>query len=283
MPRSATKEIQPQLQDSSNTAQTTGLRVFIYGMQSSGASLVSFFLAQKQNTIAIIDLWNHCEAPYLEDAHDKDIVLKCVVTTAVPLETHLLNFKPDKKILVLRHPCFNYASLKNKDYGNQCGSVEEKFKILDSIFDQRDQFDLVIMYEDFIFSPNKVLKQIQEIGCDPNLDNFNFNRSKEEILNFNLQHSEWCKNFYKRRWNFGNIDFQKNTYELFKVFKYISLKDILTVRSLCPSLCDYYKENFHWDIYKVYIFSLSLCLTLLNDIKSCVSKNIKALTNPITS
>ena len=244
------------------------MKIFIYGMQSSGASLVAFFLAQKQNTIAIIDLWNHCEAPCFEDEDNKDIILKCVVTTTFPLETHLRNFKPDKKILVLRHPYFNYASLKNKVYGTDfSGSVEEKFKTLDNVINNRDEFDLVIMYEDFLFSPHKVIKEMKNIGCDATKDYFSFNRSRDEILNFSLQHNGWCKTFYKKKWDFGNIDFSRNRYEIFKVFKYISLKDRTQVRSLCPSLCDYYEKNFHWDVYKIFIFIISLTFTIKKVIK----------------
>ena len=243
------------------------MRILVYGMQSSGASLVTYFLAQKPNTLAIIDLWNNYEAPCLEDVHASDIILKCVVTTKVTLETHILNFNPDKKVLVLRHPYFNYVSLKNKPWSNESGRMEEKFKVLETVLNKRDQFDLVIMYEDFLFDRRKVLKEIQSIGYKSTKDYFKFNRSKGEILNYNLRHSEWCNEFYQSKWGFGQIVFQKTGHMMLKAFRYISLKEKTRVRNLCPSLCGYYKNTFHWDSHKIFIYILSLISQAIQAIK----------------
>ena len=43
------------------------MRILVYGMQSSGASLFTYFLAQRPDTIAVIDLWDGVVAPDFQD------------------------------------------------------------------------------------------------------------------------------------------------------------------------------------------------------------------------
>jgi hypothetical protein len=61
------------------------MRVLLYGMQSSGASILAFALAQKPDCLAFVDIWNMFwnmfAAPELET--DRDCVAKAVVTTAL--------------------------------------------------------------------------------------------------------------------------------------------------------------------------------------------------------
>jgi len=234
-------------------------------MQSSGASLVAFFLAQKPNTFVIVDVYSEHEAPILAEVDVEDIVLKCVVTAKFSLETHVHNFNPDKKILVLRHPYHNYVSLKSKPWADGNSSIEEKFKILNNVLNNRNQFDLVIMYEDLLFNPCKVLREIQKIGYEATEDFFKFNRSRNELLHFNCQHSEQFRAHYLERWGWGNIDLSGNKLIFLKIFKYISQKEKTKVHNLCPALYYYYKKNFRWNLYKVFIYIL--CIAKLERIK----------------
>ena len=71
------------------------MRVLVYGMQSSGASLVTLTLAQKRECVAFVDIWNMFAAPELKTDHD--IVAKVVVTTAFSLEVHRRRFRPAKR------------------------------------------------------------------------------------------------------------------------------------------------------------------------------------------
>ena len=43
------------------------MRIIVYGMQSSGASYFTYFLAQKTNYIGVIDLWSSELAPFFEN------------------------------------------------------------------------------------------------------------------------------------------------------------------------------------------------------------------------
>jgi hypothetical protein len=87
-------------------------RIFVYGMQSSGASLFVLFLAQMPETVAAIDLWAYFVAPRLRpNAH---CILKAVVCSEIDLEQHLENYQPHFKILFLGDPVQTYSSLNQK-------------------------------------------------------------------------------------------------------------------------------------------------------------------------
>src|SRR5688500_15155867 len=95
-------------------------RIFVYGMQASGASLFTYYLAQQPATVAVIDLWAYYVAPNLST--DTPCVLKAVVTTDIALEQHLASYQPDLKILFLRDPVQNFISLYTKEYRDIGGS-----------------------------------------------------------------------------------------------------------------------------------------------------------------
>jgi hypothetical protein len=148
-------------------------------MQSSGASLLAFTLAQKQESLAFIDVWNMFAAPELET--DRDCVAKVVVTTAYSLETHRRRFRPDVTLLVLRHPGDTYESLFAKGYANDSGLIDEKFSLLEDVFKAGTGFDGTVYYEDFVFSPRKVISQINRIGWALDCGALLFRRSSREI------------------------------------------------------------------------------------------------------
>src|SRR5690349_15288916 len=116
------------------------MRILVYGMQSSGASLFTYFLAQRPDTIAVIDLWDGVVAPDFQDVQ-KDVIVKCVVAPVTPLEGHLVSFKPDVKILFVRSKQSNEESLSLKSYRNDGGKMEEKFAELQTRIEQPSGFD----------------------------------------------------------------------------------------------------------------------------------------------
>ncbi len=216
------------------------MRIFIYALQSSGASLLSYFLAQKKDSLAIIDLWiEGGVVPSFEDVKVKDIIVKCCILKNVSLEEHLESFNPDKKILVLRHPYHNYASLKKKWHANSGGTIDEKFELLEEIFKNREKFDLVILYEDFVLNPLKFLNQIKKLNFGVKKEFFEFKRTKEKISDFNLKNSEWFRKGGPGGW--GMIHGEKIDTSL--VFKQINLEDKEKIKKLCPSLCDFYETK----------------------------------------
>jgi hypothetical protein len=115
------------------------------------------------------------------------VVAKVVVTTAFPLALHQERFRPDRTILFLRHPGANYRSLAGKKYRHHCGFIEEKFAVLDRVFIDADSYDLVIYYEDLIFSPRDVLSTVSALGWPVKNEFLNFARTPGQIKSFNGQ------------------------------------------------------------------------------------------------
>jgi hypothetical protein len=159
------------------------MRLLIYGMQSSGASALAFVLAQKPQCAAFVDIWTMYAAPSLSGSDDA--LAKVVVTTAFPLALHQERFRPDRTILVLRHPVVNYRSLAKKPYRHECGFVEEKFAVLDRVFADRSAWDAIVHFEDLIFDPLPVLRAVSDLGweCEPRF--LRLNRRQSDIVAFN--------------------------------------------------------------------------------------------------
>lgn len=226
------------------------MKVLVYGMQSSGASLATFFLGQLSDSLVVADLYSCVIAPKLEDIQGKYIIVKCVVTTKVSLATHIEQFQPDIKILILRHPLHNYASLKKKNWVNESGTIKKKFEVLEKIFADRDQFNLVLHYEDFLLEPQYVVDQLVSIGLPVHQNFFKFQRSRDQILKFNIQQSKWCRDTYKTAWNFGNIHFQalkgeqSTGMDRSLLLKPTNWLDRWVIKRKCPSLLRYYQELY---------------------------------------
>jgi hypothetical protein len=164
------------------------MRLLIYGMQSSGASTVAFVLAQKPDCCAFVDIWTMYAAPALPTAGPKDTLAKVVVTTAFPLALHQERFRPDRTILVLRHPVVTYRSLVGKVYRHHCGFIEEKFALLDRIFSEESRFDAVIYYEDLVYFPAETLAKISTLGWQCSVDFLECARTQAEMVAFNEAH-----------------------------------------------------------------------------------------------
>jgi len=179
-------------------------RIFVYGMQASGASLFTYYLAQKPSTVAIIDLWAYYVAPNLQI--DAPCILKAVVTTNIMLEQHLMAYQPDFKILFLRDPIQNFVSLTAKEYRDIGGSPEEKLQRLEDIYLRRkDLFDIVIQYEDFALHPEHVTDQLNRLGLGIPKNAHEFHRSLDDIAGYNGEQSAWCRDHFGDKWWFGNI------------------------------------------------------------------------------
>lgn len=220
------------------------LRTLVYGLQSSGASLFTYFLSQRPDTVGIIDLNNHRLAPALPLNHD--IALKAVITTRWPLERHIDNFGPDRTILFLRNPYNNYYSLRDKAYADKSGTIDEKFRLLDYVFMHRQRFDLTICYEDFIADPENTLERLASIGWHMKPEYYRFPRTPREVADFNNIHSEWCRLNPAAAgpaggWGMGNIQSSKINLSLAE--KPYNAETDKRVKELCPNLHAYYRHD----------------------------------------
>ncbi len=162
------------------------MRLLIYGMQSSGASTLAFLLAQKPMSAAFVDVWAMYAAPTVTEPGD--VVAKVVVTTCFPLTLHQERFRPDRTILVLRHPVVNYRSLVTKSYRHHSGFMEEKFPLLEQVFTAGNGYDTVVYYEDLLFDPIGTLSAVSALGwtCDPSF--LTLPRTHRDMVTFNEAH-----------------------------------------------------------------------------------------------
>src|SRR5690606_27289883 len=177
------------------------MRLLIQGMQSSGATAFTLFLAQRPDCLALVDILNNYAAPTLET--DRDVVAKVVVTTAYPLEVHQERFRPDRTILFLRDPRDNYVSLARKSYRNHSGLIDEKFAILELLFEKRAMFDAVIAYEDFVARDPAVLDTVNRLGWPVNAGYFSFRRTHVELAE--ILWNEVPALFERFEFSYGNV------------------------------------------------------------------------------
>lgn len=175
------------------------MKTLVYGMQSSGASLFTYFLAQRQDSIGVIDLYHDRLAPDLHSRHD--IVLKCTINNSHSLRDHQRSFRPDVSILFIRDPVQNAIRLSTKDWKDWSGTVRDKLMLMDGCLrNWKEHFDFVVTYEDFLYRRSAIVKRLH-------LDNrfYSFPRSLEEVVQFSCASSTWCREMYLKAWGTGDI------------------------------------------------------------------------------
>ena len=180
------------------------MRVLVYAMPSSGASLFTSFLAQTHDSLAIVDMWSL--VPPLRS--EFPVIVKVTLDCAITFEDHCRSFGPDLRILFLRDPRDTYQSLNAKYYKDIRGTILEKLQVLDRAFARRSElFDLVVMYEDFIRDPAGVAGVLQASGLDIPGDASQFSRGPQQIARFAMDKSDWCRRNYLKLFGFGNLHF----------------------------------------------------------------------------
>jgi len=165
------------------------MKTLVYGMQSSGASYITWRLSQDPNTISVLDLCCHAAPTSLHDESENyDVIMKCVANTMHSFDEIVETFQPDVKILVTRNMDDIVKSLEQKSYRNDAGTIPQKIEVFENVVKKYGPyFDKVIAYEDIVKEP------------------FEPTRSVEEIVEFNSTNSEWCRNNYRVMWGIGGI------------------------------------------------------------------------------
>jgi hypothetical protein len=173
-------------------------------MQSSGATAFAFLMAQRPDTVAVLDLYCNELAPRLQC--EKDVVLKCVASKDYSIDQQIESFQPDKVVLFTRSVEAITDSLSKKPYRDKCGSIDEKLKIYQDAISRKDLFDVEISYEEAI-----VNRQIEKVGFFIDESAFDVPRQLKDIVEFNQQHCEWCKQWLNLesprdgKWYFGGL------------------------------------------------------------------------------
>jgi hypothetical protein len=175
------------------------MKTLVYGMQSSGASLFAYFLAQRRESIGVIDLYHDRLAPDLHSRHD--IILKCTINNSHSLRDHQRSFRPDVSILFVRDPVQNAIRLATKPWKEFGGTVREKLALMnDYLANWKDHFDFVVTYEDFLYRRAAI---VELLHVDSSY--YSFPRSVEEVVQFSCAHSAWCRETYRSAWGTGDI------------------------------------------------------------------------------
>ena len=140
------------------------MRIMFYGLQNSGATLLTLLAGQREGSIVIPDLWTMYPAPRVDAG--LDACVKVTVTATYPLQRHVEEFRPDHVFLVVRRPVDNIASLWRKSFARHDGTPEEKFAIADAHFAEPDAFSGVVAFEDFVADPSVVTRRLAELGWE---------------------------------------------------------------------------------------------------------------------
>lgn len=218
------------------------MRIFIYAPQSSGASIFCYWLSQLEGYLGIIDLFVRSYPPPNNILNNTNIVLKATVSD-LDLDEHMRRFQPDKKILYLRNPYQNYASLLSKPFKNLGGDIDNKFRKLDHIYENRSIFDVMIKYEDFISNKDSTIKILNRHGIPVSLKNYDFHRSTEEIIRFNCTHSKELSRTFNQQWGLGNIHTKNEHFCLSLKSGNINNSVREKVEKLCPKLAAVYSNK----------------------------------------
>ncbi|HUP23856.1 MAG TPA: hypothetical protein VNB06_13050 [Thermoanaerobaculia bacterium] len=213
--------------------------------------MLALLMAQGSETLAVIDLWSTEIAPDL-GGDCNDIILKCVVSSTVPLHVQIERFRPDRTVLVLRNPYHNFLSLVRKEYSHEAGTVEEKFALLERTY-QNTAFDAVWLFEDLLVTPHRVLQGARRLGLDLPDSALEYRRTTDDILQFNVKRSAWCRESFGTKWGFGNIHgrgiVENRDHYLTRLLKRIDPEVRERVRSWCPGVCELYSRwPPFWDV-----------------------------------
>jgi hypothetical protein len=217
--------------------RTARPRVLLYGMQSSGASILATLASQWKSTLGIIDLFNAEVAPAL----DVDIPLVVKATAGpVHLEDHIASLQPTRTILVLRHPVDQISSLTRKWYRDDAIPIEAKLQEIDVVFQGRADFDLVVTYEDFVRHPSSTADRLRSIDIPLYADAQTFRRTLDEIIEYAQRVSEWSRVHWQTKWGAGAV---RHPIAPLKPSDVPRAAEALTLaRAHCPALLHYYEH-----------------------------------------
>jgi len=238
------------------------MRILLYGMQSSGATLLTYLLGQRKKSIVVTDLWSTHRMPKISCKKDiSSVIGKAVITEEYNYRDHRVSFKPDVEILVLRHPVHNYVSLSRREYKRKGEKISKKFEKLERLYAERkNTFDLMLHYEDIFYDKSGFAKKIERKGICFEEGYFNLQRKPEEIKRFNFENSNWLKENYKSKWAFGNIrDMDKIDKKY--AFKFANREHIKKASSYCPRVTNHMKKYYRKKIPKKILFGTQYAKT----------------------
>ena len=215
-------------------------------MQSSGATLVALLLAQRADSVALLDVYCGQLVPCADVfPRDRAAIAKVTISSERTFEEQCARFRPDHSVLVLRHPCHTYASLLRKRYAAMSGTPDDKLARFERAFRERESFEAVVRYEDLVFHSALALDVLRTV--DPTLTTaaLRFGRTPTEIVTV-ARRVPALDAEHLAAWANGNAD--ARGVDPRRAFKAIPADLRHHVESLCPvataAFDRYYDEMF---------------------------------------
>ena len=140
---------------------------------------------------------------------------------------------------MLRDPRDNYQSLRTKSYRNYSGLLDEKFQIIEQLFLERQRFDAVIEYEDFVAREPRVLTQLESLGWVMDASCYQYRRRHEEL--FAALWNEVPELFEQMEMCFGNVQGHETSARFRDKPRHCTVDSHLEV--LCPRLLAHYRAR----------------------------------------
>jgi hypothetical protein len=215
-------------------------------MQSSGATLVALLLAQRVESVAILDVYcGRLAPPAAAFPVECPAIVKATVSGACTFADQRARFEPDHTVLVLRHPCHMAVSLLRKPYAEMGGTVDEKLVRFEQAFRERDSFDVAVRYEDLVFRPALVVDSLRAVDPTLSAAALALGRTPAEIVTA-ARRVRALEVEFLSSWAKGNAD--PRGLDPRRAFKKVPAELRRHVASLCPEATaafdQYYDEMF---------------------------------------
>jgi len=217
----------------------------LFGLQSSGASLVAFFLAQRAGATAIVDLYNERMIP---DGVIRQKGPFLVKATCPPINgpQYLQSIRraigAEYTYLVLRNPWCAFASNLVR---RPSAKILEKFHTMDSTLQRFDLYDAILCYEDLVLTPQRVREAVSHWPLPSNASCFP--RSFREILAETLRRGDWAARKKRRglmgTGNVHGIRAGRVSLTPSLLPRHVSRSQHTEVLQAAPCMCRWYEEN----------------------------------------
>lgn len=234
--------------------RTRGDRTLLYGMQSSGATLVALLLAHEPECVALPDVYcGHLAPPADWFPSDRPAIVKSTISSNWTFADHVERFRPTRTVFVVRHPAHVYVSLLNKPYADMGGSPDDKLRRFEAAFVDQHVFDTVVRYEDLVLRTDRALAALAEVDPSIGPGASVFPRDADDAI-AGARSIPALAECYMRTWGRGNG--KGGRFDRTRVFKQVPTGIRRHVESLCPQSTASF-DQFYDDVFAAWRVTVS--------------------------
>jgi hypothetical protein len=173
------------------------------------------------------------------------VVVKAVTNPWTLGWQYVANFKPDARVLFVRHPAHVVKALKVTPENEK--SVAKKLKQIDHAFAARERlFNTTILYEELVLDQAKVAASLGQLGFCPKTVSTMLSfkaKTTQEMVDFNLKECDWCERTKWKEW-----DAKGSTHKIelssHLVDKRPGPADRAIAAKTCPALTAFYTKQY---------------------------------------